>query len=181
IRLDGGPAAWREFFRRYGPMLLGFARRSGFSEADSQDVVQEVLLAVHKAFTQMESPFDRTRGKFKSWLRGVARHKVQDMRRRRARQAVTEREASLMIDQALLDRDFEFEWRRALLIDCLVETSRQIDPAVYQAFELYAIRGESPAAVAKLLGISRNAVYISKSRVLKTARQVLARRLAEEG
>lgn len=181
LRSAGGTAAWREFFRRYAPMLLGFARRNGLSGADAQDAVQEVLIAVHQEFSRLTGPFDRSKGPFKAWLRGIARHKVQDIRRRANRvspggQAAVESAAA---DQSM-DQAFEDEWRHALLIDCLDEVARQVDPAVYQAFELYAVHGQSPVAVARLLGISTNAVYISKTRVLKLARRVLADRMKEE-
>lgn len=181
--LRGGsvPAAWGELFRRYAPMLLGFARRNGLSGADAQDAVQEVLIAVHREFSHLTGPFDRSKGSFKAWLRGIARHKVQDIRRRANRgspggQAAVENAAA---DHSM-DQAFEDEWRQALLIDCLDEVARQVDPAVYQAFELYAVHGQSPAAVARLLGVSKNAVYISKTRVLKVARLVFADRLKEE-
>ncbi len=41
--LGGGrdERAWREFFRLYAPLLMGFTRQLGFREEDANDAVQE--------------------------------------------------------------------------------------------------------------------------------------------
>jgi DNA-directed RNA polymerase specialized sigma24 family protein len=51
---------------------------------------------------------------------------------------------------------------------------------VFQAFELDALHGETPVKVAKLLGTTPNAVYISKTRVLRRVRTALAELVAAE-
>lgn len=186
LRNSSGEAAWREFFRRYAPMLLAFAKRLGLSDADAGDAVQETLVALHTAFASMSGPFDRSQGKFKSYLRGIAQHKVQDVRRRHARIARAERESAetqtakpRMNDEANIA--FELEWQRSLLAHALKLVAQEIDPAVYQAFELYSVHGQKPEKVASLLGVSRNAVYISKTRVLKRLKTVLAELKEAEG
>jgi len=182
LRTDGGQAVWQEFFRRYAPMLVSFARRSGLNEADAQDAAQEALLAVHEAFACMSGAFDRSKGTFKSWLRGIAKHKVQDLRRRQARveRNVQAAARNAMSDESV-DRVFDDEWRRSELLECLDEAARRVNPDVWQAFEQYAVHGQSPAAVARLLGVSRNAVYICKTRVLQLVCKIAAERSIEEG
>jgi RNA polymerase sigma-70 factor (ECF subfamily) len=54
----------------------------------------------------------------------------------------------------------------------LQQVRRETDKKVFEAFELYALMGENPQEVAKQLGISPNAVYIAKSRVLTRLRQL---------
>ena len=58
--------AWRRFCARYEPMLLAFARKSGFSEADAQDVVQETLVAFLGGFRR--GKYDRGQGRLRSWI-----------------------------------------------------------------------------------------------------------------
>lgn len=187
-RMRGGSdeRSWREFFRAYSPMLMSFARRLGLSDADADDAVQETLLAVHAAFRKMPEPFDRTKGRFKSWLRGVAKHKVRDVQRRHQKDARIEQHDVLAGADAdpetssEVDELFELEWQRNLLARALEQVAREVDPAVYQAFELYAVHGNDPNKVAKLLGVSRNAVYISKTRVLKQVSRIIVE-LQEQG
>jgi DNA-directed RNA polymerase specialized sigma24 family protein len=85
MRGGGNPRAWQEFMRLYAPPLVAFVRRLGLADADAADAVQETLVAVHKLFRDLPAPFDRTKGRFKSWLRAVAQHKVRDVQRRWAR------------------------------------------------------------------------------------------------
>lgn len=185
IRGGRDERAWREFFRRYAPMLLAFSRRMGLSENDAHDAVQEAMVAVHKAFMEMPEPFDRSKGRFKAWLRGIAAHKVLDIRRRNARVHRMETSSSDgldSVDGAACDWDdaFEIEWRRGQLEHCLRLVARDMEPAAYQAFELYALHGQSVAQVSALLGVTRNAVYISKSRVLQRVRAVLNEMQSED-
>ncbi len=179
--LGGGrdERAWREFFRLYAPMLMGFTRQLGLREEDANDAVQETLVAVHAAFREANNPFDRSKGRFKAWLRGIAQHKVRDVQRRRMRAETVEimgDRAAGLVDavQQNLDEAFDREWQRTMLARCLDEVAGQVDPVVYQAFELYAVHGRDPREVAKLLGVSRNAIYISKTRVMKRIKAVLA-------
>jgi RNA polymerase sigma-70 factor (ECF subfamily) len=186
LRGGGDPRAWQEFVRLYAPALMAFVKRLGLADADAADAVQETLIAVYMVFHDLPAPFDRTKGRFRSWLRAVAQHKVRDVQRRRARagRAVGPEPLEAVAEQA--DRSeaqqaFELEWQRALLARALEQVIRETDPAVYQAFELYTLHSQPAGKVAKLLGTTRNAVYISKTRVLKRLRVVLAELIAEEG
>jgi RNA polymerase sigma-70 factor, ECF subfamily len=195
--LRGGDdqSAWRAFFTRYSPLLFNVGKRLGLSDTDAHDAVQDTLLAVHGEFRSLKGPFDRTKGGFKAWLCGVARHKVLEVRRRVQRIEHAER-ATGDLDHEPASRNgsakskpppdelnaaFEVEWRRHILTQALQRVASETDPAVYQAFMLYAIEGQPPAKVARLLEISRNAVYISKTRVLQRLRDAIAQVQAEEG
>jgi RNA polymerase sigma-70 factor (ECF subfamily) len=181
LRAGVGERAWREFFRRYSPLLLTFARRLGLNDADAPDAVQETLLAVYQIFRAMTEPFDRSRARFKTWLCGVAKNKIRDLQRRQSRRERIEglqapegfEEMAIEADTGM-DELFEQEWRRNQLWICLDTVAKETDPAVYQAFELYAVHGQRPEQVAALLGVTRNAVYISKCKVLRRVKALLA-------
>jgi RNA polymerase sigma-70 factor, ECF subfamily len=185
-RTGRDPRAWQEFFLVYAPLLAAFARRVGLTDADTHDAIQETMLAVCTAFRKMTEPFDRSKGRFKAWLRGIALHKIRDLQRRRARAEAAHARRALengetAIEDPAAEALFEAEWQRHRLHRALSRVATEIDPAVYQAFELCALHGEPPARVAQLLGVSRNAVYISKTRVLQRLRRVLAQLAEEEG
>ena len=86
--LAGDMAAYRRLLEALTPALRLTARRglarSGIGDADAEDVVQEILLAVHlKRMTWMsDQPFG-------PWLNAIARHKLIDAMRRRGRRAET--------------------------------------------------------------------------------------------
>ncbi|HPF39401.1 MAG TPA: sigma-70 family RNA polymerase sigma factor [Phycisphaerae bacterium] len=183
---EGSQPAWRLFFDRYASMLFSIARRLGLNEIDAQDAVQETLIAVHRAFSSMEEPFDRQSGRFKAWLRGIVKHKIADMHRRRIRSRIHEGELPAAgLDSsplnAPMDEAFEIEWQQARLTAALDIIAKESDPAVFQAFQLCAIDGRDARDVSRLLGITRNAVYISKTRIIKKLKVIVDRLEAEEG
>ena len=57
----------------------------------------------------------------------------------------------------------------AVLLDVV---RREVSPHTYQAFELVAIRGLSGEQAAKITGLSRNAVYLSRKRVFERLQEL---------
>jgi RNA polymerase sigma-70 factor (ECF subfamily) len=177
--------AWEEFSQAYGPMLLAFCNQRGLSDIDADDTVQEVLLAVLNHFRGLSGAFDRSKGRFKAWLKGIAFHKLRDQQRRAAREQrrVQSRAHDTPTDWTAPNSEdeqaFELEWQRNQLWLAMNQLRREVDPAAYQAFEAYVLHGQPVKKVARLLGISHNAVYIRKSRMLSRLRQ-LVRQLEEE-
>jgi RNA polymerase sigma-70 factor (ECF subfamily) len=80
--LAGDMAAYRQLLEALAPALRGLVRRglAQSGNADVEDVVQEILLAVHlKRNTWMsDQPFS-------PWLNAIARHKLIDVLRRKGR------------------------------------------------------------------------------------------------
>lgn len=176
-----GGEAWDEFHSRYAGLLLAVGRRFGLSSADAQDAVQDTLLAVLREFRALKKPYGFGCGRFRAWLRAVAIHKVQDIRRRQMRQQRATSAKSEELEMGMepwasgagAERIFEEEWQRNIAARAMEQVAREMDPDVIQAFQLYAVNGHSVAKVAHLLGVTRNAVYICKSRVLARLRRVV--------
>ena len=177
--------AWHEFFETYSPLLMIFARRLGLADADANDAVQETLLAVYAAFRDMPEPFDRSKGRFKHWLCGVAAHKVRDVQRRRARGAAPSATRGRGARRCRRAGGFGRRIRGRVAAPsparALALVAREVDPAVFQAFELYVVHEQPADKVARLLSTTRNAVYISKTRVLRRLRVVLTELTEAEG
>ena len=77
--------SWHDFFYTYWKLIYGMAMRSGLTEVESQDVVQETIIAVSKHMPDFK--YDRTRGSFKGWLLQLTRWRIQDQLRKRRRDA----------------------------------------------------------------------------------------------
>src|SRR5262245_17537560 len=71
---------WQEFAERYRPMLLAFGRRLGLGEVDAEDAAQETLLHFIRALRA--GKYDRTRGRLRSWIVGIAKYRIADLQRR---------------------------------------------------------------------------------------------------
>src|SRR5260370_1086672 len=71
---------WQEFFETYWRLIYGVARKSGLSDAEAQDVVQETVITVAKNITK----YERSAGSFKSWLLHTTRWRIADQFRKRS-------------------------------------------------------------------------------------------------
>jgi len=177
LRRDNDSAAWHQFVFRYEPMLIAFARRSGLPEEDARDVAQEALMAFVEAFRA--GKYQPELGRMRSWLQGIAFNKIREARRRLAKQDVQVADSGSgtafldrIPDDASLKDIFDQEWEQAVYQQCLEEVKHQVGQGTFDAFRLYAIDDWDPQKVADHLGISRNAVYISKNRVLARLRKL---------
>lgn len=81
VRLAGDQAAFAELFRHFAPRIKGFLMRSGTSEAQAEELVQEVMATVwRKAAT-----FDPSRASLAAWIFTIARNRRIDLARRTMR------------------------------------------------------------------------------------------------
>jgi RNA polymerase sigma-70 factor (ECF subfamily) len=174
LRQAADPVAWDEFYGRYWRLIHATARRRGCSDHTAEEVVQEAMLAVfnHRdAFT-----YDPARGRFRDWLGTVVRNLVA-----RRRRAANDRIRPLADDAALAaavdpadqpdeawDRDFD----RATLASLLDVVRHEVTGPTYQAFELAVLHEMPGHEVARITGLSRNAVYLARRRVLARLREL---------
>jgi RNA polymerase sigma-70 factor (ECF subfamily) len=176
LRDQGDDRIWSEFCSRYRPLLVSFARRLGLAAQDAQDAAQEALLAFATAYR--EGKYDREKGRLRTWLSAIATRKVRDIQRHRLRDLATGAggETKDLIreipdDRAVADL-WDAEWRRAVVSACLQEIRGQVEPTTLQAFELFVLKEWPAESVATHLGISRNAVFLAKRRVLTRMREI---------
>ena len=165
-------AAWRCLVQLYAPLLFAWARRCGESENDAADLIQEVFVALVQtlpAFRRQDKP-----GKFRAWLKTIMLNKLRDRKRREARVGMAL--AHRAIDEALPDvaeTYWEAEYRRDLARRALALMQAEFAEQTWRACWQTVVHDRSAAEVAAELGISENAVYIAKCRVLRRLRQEL--------
>lgn len=170
--------AWVEFVSLYEPVICRMLRKSGLRNADAQDVLQELLLAVSRNIERWEHGSQH--GSFRGWLRRVTRNLVVSWVRRQQRQVTT---WSIDLD-ALLDSppvadgpetdEFDLELRRALFHVASEQVRAEVRPQTWQAFWEVAVAGTSVAEAAVTLGITAGAVRVAKCRIVARLREVVA-------
>src|SRR5262245_20893493 len=69
-------ASWRDFFNTYWKFIYGVAIKSGLTDSEAEDVVQETVLSVAKKMP--EFVYDPARCSFKGWLMHVTRLRIMD-------------------------------------------------------------------------------------------------------
>ena len=173
---DGADAvAWEEFCTRYWRAVFSFAKCRGCSEQTAEEVVQEVMLTVFR--NRQVLRYDPTKGRFRDWLGGIARNLV-NQRRARPWESVRALGGGQDAVELAEDRHGPVDeiWQQAFeesLLATLLDLVRQeVAPETYQAFELVALEGLPAADAARLTGLSRNAVYLARKRILERLREL---------
>jgi RNA polymerase sigma-70 factor (ECF subfamily) len=169
LRLHPDPEAWRRFVRLYTPMLYHWARDTGLRSPEAADLVQEVLLVLVQKLPEFS--YDRQKS-FRGWLRTVTVNKWREGRRRRT--VPLQNGALADLPDPADGRTFEqAEYRRYLVDRALQIMQAEFQPATWKACWEMVVAGRPAAEIARELGMSINAVYIAKCRVVRRLRQEL--------
>lgn len=172
LRGPARTAAWPRFVRLYTPLLAHWADRAGVPPSDRPDLIQDVFLVLLRALPTFD--YDPGRS-FRAWLHTVLVTRWADARRKRVPVPLAAADsfpAPPVADHVpLID---EAEYRSVLVARAARLVEADFNPATWQAFWKTAVEGAAPGAVAAELGLSPNAVYLARSRVLARLRQELA-------
>ncbi len=181
------PDAWSRLQATYDGVVRSYlhkhAMARGYHHFDNyvDDVVQLVWMRLLSASNG--NPYDRSRGRFRTFLYTVTVNALSDCFRREKRHVKGRREMPDEDGQWEPPGGDEDEWDRdskqAVLKSVLEEIRGELlssNPAKWESFARCTLQGESPQEVAAELGISVDAVYQHKSRVLK---EIRARALAQ--
>jgi RNA polymerase sigma-70 factor (ECF subfamily) len=174
LRDGGAVMAWDEFFQRYWRLIYGAARRRGCGEHTAEEIVQEVMLTIFRKRDVFR--YDPNLGRFRDWLRTVVGNAVAEYRRAPAQRirghgGLEEPLPELPADDPA-DQHWDKAFEESLLAALLEVVRREVTPETYQAFELTTLEELSGSQVARLTGLSRNAVYLARRRVLHRLREL---------
>jgi RNA polymerase sigma-70 factor (ECF subfamily) len=167
--------SWQDFFNTYWKLIYGVATRTGLSDSEAQDVVQDTMVAVAKQMPHFK--YDPALGSFKSWLFLITHRRITDHLRKEYRRVKgdaptpgnTARTALLerVPDPASMDLNaiWEEEWKRWLFEAALQRVKRRVEPLHFQIFDCY-VRKEWPVKeVAQSFRVSAGQVYLIKNRL----------------
>lgn len=167
---------WALLYTLYRPFILSWARRAFLQDADANDIVQEVFTELRKAIPTFE--YDRTKGKFRSWLRVVFCNQLRKFRRsRQNRERGLGGDDGLAVMEQLEDAHskmseaWEWEHDRHVLRQLQALIRPEFSDVEWSAFHL-RVHAQLPGeVVARQLGVKRGAVDAYKSRILKRLRE----------
>jgi RNA polymerase sigma-70 factor (ECF subfamily) len=182
LKNPSNEAMWSTFDQRYRPILIAFAVQYGLSHADSEDAAQMALSDFSILYHR--GGYDRSKGRLRSWLIGIALKRIASLRRSNAR--ALQAAASLPGESVTHPpSEDEAAWneavRKAVLERALSElrVRTRLDDRTISAFELTALRGVAPEAAAATCGMSVDEVYVAKNRVTRKLRDITAELLIE--
>src|SRR5207245_5537229 len=85
--------SWQDFFDTYWKLIYGAAIKSGLSDVEAQEVVQETVITVTKKIKEFKT--DPAFGSFKAWLLHLTRWRIADQLRKRQRQGGSQQHRSV--------------------------------------------------------------------------------------
>lgn len=155
----GDDGAYRRLLVRVTVWLRVVVRRglvsAGRSTAESEDIVQETLLAIHLK----RDSWDESR-RLEPWVRAIARYKLADHLRRRGVHDHVDIDDWSNSLQAAVEVDAPAAIDSRLLLERLPQRQRTIVQEI-------SVEGRSAADVASQLGMSEGAVRVALHRALK--------------
>ena len=175
--------AWDQFVAIYQPLVFRLARSKGFQDADANDIVQEVMVAVSKAIHRWDQ--DPTKGRFRDWLYKIARNLMINFLTRRKHLPLGQGGSELVrflnesvdpsTEESESSREFDLEYRRELYLVAVRQVRTDVRPTTWEAFQRTSIEGMSGKAAAECLGMSEGAVVVARCRVLARLRDAVRR------
>lgn len=168
--------AWHRLNELYAPLIRSWLLKYDLQASDVDDLAQEVMLAVSR---NIES-FDHNGhpGAFRAWLKSILVNRLRNFWRSRDRRPGASGGSDM--DRRLAELDdpasqvtliWNKEHDQHVLKHLLAIVEPQFAATSWAAFRKTTLEGQKPNAVAADLGISLNAVFIAKSRVISRLRQ----------
>lgn len=171
--------AWEEFVEIYQEFIYRYAIRRGCQHSDAQEFTQNVLVGIAKAICNWTP--DSERAKFRTWLFRIARNQFANQIRKRT-----------------IEFDFDFDTWRTIELRCckltkdnfssddaaeyaktkmdwaLTIVREQVHCQTWDAFRMSYLEGMPIKEVAENLRLNPGQVYVSRSRVVKKLKAVVA-------
>lgn len=176
LNTDSDTEAWSRVNAIYRPLIRGWLRKHDIRPDDADDLVQEVMIVVVRRFPEFRH--NLRVGAFRAWLRTITVNCCRDFwRSNRLRPVATGgTEFGSYIEQLAdpynpLVQAWDREHDVFVTGQLLDQIRPEFEPKTWEAFRRAAVAGEPAAVIAADLGITPNAVFIAKSRVLARLRQ----------
>ena len=176
--------SWQDFFDIYSKLIYGVAMKTGLSDAEAKDVLQETVISVARNIKDFK--YDPARS-FKAWLLQATRWKINDQFRKRLPVA---KGPSLSSNQTAgtntvdripsptgynLDAKWDTEWRAHMQETALARVRSKANAKHYQIFDAHVIKNWPVDKVTATLGVSQDQVYQIKKRITDLLRKEVAR------
>jgi RNA polymerase sigma-70 factor (ECF subfamily) len=168
---------WDRFVSLYGPGIYAKCRRRGLSDADAQEICQDLFVKVYRSIPQFRR--DPPRYLFRKWLATIYRSVLADFGRVRQRQPLQPMETEAL-ERAVADLMAETDDETTFslhdqdllhaLHQLLATMESDYEPRNWRAFWLSVIEGVPSAEVVQQLGISMGNLRQIKLRILRRIR-----------
>ena len=175
LRENPNEESWKRLVDLYTPLLRHWLHQAGVDGADADDLMQEVFAAVVRVMPSFRH--NRQRGAFRCWLRAILVNRLRGFLREQRTRPQFAGEKALEVLNSLADptgdlnRLWDHQHDTFIARRLLELIEPEFTASTWQAFRCQVLDGLSPTEAAETLGLSLDAVYTAKSRVLRRLRR----------
>jgi RNA polymerase sigma-70 factor, ECF subfamily len=173
LRVGPQSLAWQRWHAIYEPLIHAWMSKHRFIPTDRDDVTQNVMIVVVQKLNRFEH--NGQKGAFRKWLKSITINCLRDywkkLDKHPQQAAVQQSLDEWAADQSTMSQNWEEEHDRHVVQKLLALLEPEFTTETWQAFQKVVVQGRTAEQVAKELSITKNAVYIAKSRVLTRLRQ----------
>lgn len=161
--VSGNDKAYREFFDRFSPIMMGVALRYMKDTALAEDVLQEGFIKVFNNLHRFEH-----KGSLEGWVRRIIVNTALDHIRKYKKE-----QSNLELDNSHFEVVQKSEVISELQAEVLLNIVKELPDGYRIVFNMYAIEGYSHKEIAKQLKISENTSKSQYSRANTLLRKLL--------
>jgi len=174
-------ASWQQFFDTYWKLIYCAAIKSGLSDQEAEDVVQETVIGVARNMETFE--YRPESCSFKGYLMHITRRRIIDRLRKHGRRPLfvpltsgtdTSDRGMQVVDETAekaFIQIWDEECEKNLMDAALERVKKAVKPEHYQIFYLYGIKKMPLQKVCDLLNVSAAKVYVVQHRVARLVKR----------
>lgn len=175
LQAEACPEDWSRFVQLYTPLIFYWARKTGLTQHDAADLVQDVLTIVFQKLEHLKYDPDKS---FRGWLRTVTLNRHREiLRRNQLRNSKTvdlgNESLSDMPDHRQLESTWDLNYGRSLVAAAMSMMQDDFAANTWQALQLLVQEGKTAAAVSRETGVSVWTIYPAKNRLMSRLRREL--------
>lgn len=171
LRSGGRQEDWERFVDLYSPLLCSWARRFSHTEDDIRDLVQEVFAHLLRRLPQFV--YDPNL-RFRSWIRTVFFNQARDWLKKADLLDGAERpDMEKLVAPDQFEQRIDEDYARDVVARAAQLLRPEYSDNCWRAFWETAVNERSGIEVAAELGMTPEAVYQAKSRIMRRLRQEL--------
>lgn len=170
-------ASWLEFVGLYQPVVCRMARRRGMQDADAQDVIQQVFVAIARSVNGWDATSDQP--PFRAWLTTIARNAITTALTRRPKDQATGSTSVAELlqsepDASQTESEIATELRMEIVRWAADQIRAEFTEETWDVFWETSMDRVSIAEMARQTGRSPGAIYVSRHRVLSRLKERIA-------
>lgn len=172
LRRQHDEQTWERFVQLYTPLLCHWVNRLGIKGPDAADLVQDIFTLLVRKMPEFR--YDPNK-RFRAWLWTVTLNCCRE-RQRRQQVPIQPGDPGMLCQAAAPDVAEEIEeeeYRQYLTRRAMELMQAEFQTATWKAFWESVVNQRPAAEVAQELGLTENAVYLAKGRVLHRLREEL--------